>query len=49
MKFTEDAIQYGLCMGLNLVAWNFPIKENLKSMIDDSGLYHYLSYYNYKI
>lgn len=38
-KFTEDAIQYGLCMGLNLVAWSFPINENLKSMIDDSGLY----------
>jgi hypothetical protein len=38
-KFTEDAIQYGQCMGLNMIGWSFPISENLKSMIDDSGLY----------
>jgi hypothetical protein len=38
-KFTEDAIKYGQCMGLNMIGWSFPISENLKSMIDDSGLY----------
>ena len=38
-KFTDDAIQYANCAGLHLVGWNFPMNNNLKNMIDRSGLY----------
>jgi Restriction endonuclease/ATP cone domain len=38
-KFTDDAIQYGNCIGLHLIGWNYPIKSNIKTWIDDSGLY----------
>ena len=38
-KFTDDAIQYGTCVGLRLIGWNYPSKTNLKTWIDDSGLY----------
>jgi ATP cone domain/Restriction endonuclease len=37
--FSEDAIQYGTCVGLNLIGWNFPKNGSLKEQIDDSGLY----------
>jgi hypothetical protein len=33
-SFTEDAIRYGTCAGLHLIAWDFPKKGNLKDMID---------------
>ena len=32
--FSEDAIQYGNCVGLHLVAWNYPHQGNLKDWID---------------
>lgn len=38
-RFSEDAIQYGLCAGLNLMGWNFPGKGSLKDQIDSSGLH----------
>jgi len=38
-KFSEDAIQYGLCMGLHLVGWNFPENGSLRYQIDQAGLY----------
>lgn len=38
-KFSEDAIQYGVCAGLNLLGWDFPHKKSLREIIDDSGLY----------
>lgn len=38
-RFTEDAIQYAQCMGLQLVAWDYPEKGNLKDRIDLSGLH----------
>jgi hypothetical protein len=38
-KFSEDAIQYGLCIGLKLVGWSYPPKGNLKDAIDSSGVY----------
>ena len=38
-KFTTDAIQYGECMGMLLVGWNYPEKGSLRDMIDSSGLY----------
>jgi hypothetical protein len=38
-KFSGDAIQYGQCMGLNLVGWNVPFGSSLKDLIEQSELY----------
>ena len=39
-RFTTDAIQYGLCSGLELVAWDFPEgKNSLRKRIDETHLY----------
>jgi hypothetical protein len=38
-KFTTDAIQYGNCSGLNLLAWDYPEKGGIRKLVDDSGLY----------
>lgn len=38
-RFTSDAIQYGTCVGLYLLAWNHPAKGSLKERIDASGLH----------
>lgn len=37
--FSEDAIQYGNCMGLKLISWDYPRKDSLKERIDSSGLH----------
>jgi hypothetical protein len=38
-KFTTDAIQYGNCSGLHLLGWDYPAKNNLRELIDQSGLH----------
>lgn len=38
-KFSTDSIQYGSCVGLNLLGWDYPQKESLRKLIDKSGLY----------
>ncbi|MDP2387006.1 MAG: restriction endonuclease [Bacteroidota bacterium] len=38
-KFTTDAVQYGTCVGLKLVGWNYPNGESLRSLIDSLKLY----------
>ncbi|HLG40984.1 MAG TPA: restriction endonuclease [Chitinophagaceae bacterium] len=38
-RFSDDAIQYGICAGLHLVGWNFPHRGSLREQIDVSGLY----------
>ncbi len=38
-RFSDDAMSYGRCAGLNLISWNYPVNNSLRSMIDDSGLY----------
>lgn len=38
-RFTEDAIQFGKCAGMNLIAWDYPAKGNLRQRIDQSGLH----------
>lgn len=38
-RFTKDAIQYGTCAGLHLLGWDYPIKDSLKKLIDELGLY----------
>ncbi len=38
-RFSSDAIQYGTCVGLKLIGWDYPIKGSLKEQIDSLGLY----------
>ncbi len=38
-RFTQDAIDYGKCMGMNLVSWDYPHDSNLRNRIDRSGLH----------
>ncbi|GIV26417.1 MAG: hypothetical protein KatS3mg027_0231 [Bacteroidia bacterium] len=38
-RFTEDAAQYGRCMNLNLIGWDYPKNNGLKDWIDGSGLH----------
>ncbi|MGB5272741.1 MAG: ATP cone domain-containing protein [Flavobacteriaceae bacterium] len=38
-RFTEDALNYGRCVGLFLLSWDFPKEEGLKDRIDRLGLY----------
>lgn len=39
-RFTTDAIQYGLCRGLEMISWDYPNnKNNIKRRIDETRLY----------
>jgi hypothetical protein len=38
-RFTADAVQYGICAGLNLLGWEYPANNSLNKQIDHSGLY----------
>lgn len=38
-SFTSDAIRYGNCAGLRMIAWNYPKRGSLKEMIEISNLY----------
>ena len=38
-RFSSDAIQYGTCVDLKLIGWDYPIKGSLKDQIDSLGLY----------
>jgi hypothetical protein len=38
-RFSGDAIQYGNCIGLKLIGWDYPTKGSLKDQIDSLGLY----------
>ncbi len=38
-KFSRDAIQYGTCVGLYLLGWDYPYKKRLKDQLDSLGLY----------
>ena len=38
-RFTKDAMDYGKCIGLNLVSWDYPNGGSLKNWIDYSGLH----------
>ena len=37
--FSDDAIQYGVCAGLNLLGWDYPKNEGIKDLIDSLNLY----------
>lgn len=38
-KFTSAAINYAACVGVEVLSWDYPKKDNLYEMIDKSGLY----------
>lgn len=38
-RFSVDAAQYGMCMNMNLVGWDYPKNNALKDWIDGSGLH----------
>ena len=38
-RFSEDAAQYGRCMNMNLVSWDYPKHNGLKDWIDGLGLH----------
>jgi restriction endonuclease/ATP cone domain-containing protein/AF1548-like protein len=38
-RFSKDAIQYGNCVGLKLLSWDYPKNGNLNELISISGLY----------
>ena len=38
-RFTEDAVQYSRCVGLQLLSWDYPKDQGLKDKIDHLGLY----------
>lgn len=38
-RFTNDALQYGKCIGLYLLSWDYPKTDGLRNRIDRLGLY----------
>ncbi len=38
-RFTKDAITYGVCVGLDLLSWDYPKQNGLKDRIDRLRLY----------
>jgi len=38
-RFTGDAMEYARCVGLRMVSWDYPPKEGLKDMIQQTGLF----------
>jgi Holliday junction resolvase len=38
-KFSTDAIQYGECVGMKLVGWNYPDEGNLQDFIESARLH----------
>ena len=38
-KFTENAIKFGACSGVNMIGWNYPAKGNLHDLIEETGLH----------
>ncbi len=37
-RFTTDAIDYGRCIGLQMLSWDYPHNGSLKERVDGSGL-----------
>lgn len=38
-RFSDDAIRYGACAGLEMFAWDYPAGKGLRELIDGSGLH----------
>ncbi len=41
-KLTTQAIQYGRCQNMGLLAWRYPENEGIEKLIDKFNLYHLL-------
>lgn len=39
LRFTKDALAFGNCKGINLLAWSYPNGNGLKEIIDNTSLY----------
>jgi hypothetical protein len=38
-RFTDDALSYGQCIGLNMMGWDIPQKNSLKDIIEQTNLF----------
>jgi hypothetical protein len=38
-RFSSDAIAFGICSGINMLSWDYPKKDNLRTKIDNNRLY----------
>ncbi|HAS35825.1 MAG TPA: ATPase [Flavobacteriales bacterium] len=38
-RFTQDAIKYGMCVGIVMISWDHPEVGNLKDLVEKSGLH----------
>jgi len=38
-RFSDDALQYGNCAGLKLLAWDYPMGNGIKDIIDEHKVY----------
>jgi len=38
-RFSKDAIEYGKCSEIKMISWDFPVKDNLRQLIDSSGIH----------
>ncbi|WP_298265124.1 restriction endonuclease [uncultured Lutibacter sp.] len=38
-RFTQDAINYGNCIGLKMLSWDYPKNNGIRKNIDEFGLY----------
>jgi hypothetical protein len=38
-RFSDDAMTYGRCAGLDLIAWDYPMGKGLRELIDETGLH----------
>ncbi|WP_281636228.1 restriction endonuclease [Flavobacterium marginilacus] len=38
-RFTSDAVSFAQCSGINLLSWDYPLANNLKTKIDSHHLY----------
>ena len=47
-RFTEDAIRFGKCAGLQLISWDYPEQGSLKQRIDIAGLHPVTALYSIK-
>ncbi|OGD67723.1 hypothetical protein A2442_04100 [Candidatus Campbellbacteria bacterium RIFOXYC2_FULL_35_25] len=38
-KFSSRAVDYGVCVGLTMISWNYPEKGNLQDLIEENNLH----------
>ncbi|MDX1912951.1 MAG: restriction endonuclease [Saprospiraceae bacterium] len=38
-RFSDDAMRYGRCAGLELIGWNYPSGKSLRELVESAGLH----------